>query len=135
MGHTEYFTVNRAFSNDEWKQIMEKSRILLDNPIISNGLGEFGTSPTIEEDYIGFNGYDENGYETCSLEKEPESSFNCVKTAHKAYSSIVISFLKMVRQIAPNAIELRSDGGSEVFDEPEPRNNQGIGGAYAQFDK
>jgi hypothetical protein len=115
LGYSHYFTTKRSFTNNEWKKIMEKSKEILNNSFIGNAFGENNSKPIIEEDYIGFNGIGEMGYETCSLEKEPEEHWNACKTGNRSYDWFVVAFLKMVRQIAPDAIELRSDGGKEVF--------------------
>ena len=119
MGYSQYFKINRAFTDKEWEEIKDRSKILFNKnrQILAGPLGEKGTQPEIKREYISFNGKEEEGgdYETCYLPKSPEGSFNFCKTGRRPYDTVVVELLKTVRQVAPDAIVLSSDGGKEVF--------------------
>lgn len=128
MGYTHYFRQSRPFTAQEWEKLsLEAGRILTAASKSINLRGGDGDGQwEIDADAICFNGDAETGddHETLLLERAPvnppyrandRETFNFCKTAQKPYDAAVTSVLFAAQQIAPDAIKLSSDGGSEVF--------------------
>ena len=118
MGYTHYWTMKRDFTIEEFSALAlwvrghyEKTA----HDIIFDWSGK--NQPTINNDKISFNGdkSKNHDYETFCLEREYNSASSFCKTAERPYDRIVIDVLRKAREIAPDAIELRSDG--DVFKE------------------
>lgn len=121
MGYSQYYTQSRKLTHKEWLNICSAARKMFAEhaDILANGYGEEGTSPIVNNKYISFNGIEDGSHETCYLAKSPSESFNFCKTAYKPYDKVVVDFLKMCRHFAPDAFKLSSDGGEEVFGDPD----------------
>lgn len=117
MGYTNYIKPNRDFTDAEWTQIkseaqeiFERSKVPLAGPE-----GTPGTKPIINNDEISFNGVGDDSYETASISKKLVP-FQFCKTNERPYDPVVVEVFAMVKGIAPDAVELRSDGGDIVFE-------------------
>jgi hypothetical protein len=91
-------------------------------PIALCGPGGKG-QPEFTAKWIAFNGSAAKGedYESFALERRPKKradeteSFAFTKTEYRPYDPVVVSVLAAARQIAPNAIRVKSDGGDEAI--------------------
>lgn len=126
MGYTHYWYQKRSLTDLEWSEICANAKKIFKNNknLLANGEGKAGTNPQIEEDFISFNGIEGDSHESCFLTKGLEfpkwqekrnESFHFCKTALKPYDSVVVEFLKMVRNVTNDAFRLESDG-EKVFD-------------------
>jgi hypothetical protein len=104
MGYTHYWTVKRAFTDNEWERIADSFALLVANTDVP-------LHPcTADAEHILFNG----GCETFLLERSAVEFAFC-KTRQLPYDAIVVAVLSVARTVAPDAVELDSDGGVEVF--------------------
>ena len=93
--------------------------------------GPAGTGqPRFTNDEIALNGSEakQEDYEPFALERAPnpggwqtpaevekEGIFSFCKTEYRPYDAVVVSILHVARTVAPEAIEVRSDGGPEAL--------------------
>ncbi len=115
MGYTHYYKNKRAFTDSEWDQFTKKvKKMLAETSIpVANNYGEEGTDPLITEDYVAFNGVEDDGHETAYMPKDG-ASFEFCKTAHKPYDELVVQMYKIAKKILGSGITLSSDG--DVFE-------------------
>lgn len=128
MGYTHYYYQKRSFTIKEWTKILaEVTKIFAaasQKTIVLAGWNGEGF-PVADSEQISFNGLDEMAHETFLLRKEkpfnPEwrknesDYFSFCKTARKPYDAAVVSVLHAAREIAPDAIEVSSDGGQSAI--------------------
>lgn len=120
MGYTHYWNQSRAFTTKEWEKIANYAdRVIL--AATNAGISIKGSAgrgkPEITPEYVIFNG-DEEGdecHESFVLSRVIQDSFNFCKTAQKPYDAAVVSILHYAHEVAPDALEISSDGGPEVF--------------------
>lgn len=127
MGYTHYWRQSRAFTDAEWAAITAETKRILEAAGKTIPLrGGMGTGkPAFDAESIAFNGAaPRDDHETFLLEKAPENPewrkdepdfFAFCKTARKPYDPVVVSVLWAVRNIAPDAIKVSSDGGDEAI--------------------
>jgi hypothetical protein len=130
MGYTHYTYQSRSFTNSEWELIQTEVKSILANAEkagirICGGSGEAGTFPTVDKNEIFLNGCEHESHETYALTRvKPENPswrknekdyFSFCKTAQKPYDRVVTSIMAMVKGIAPDAVEISSDGGPEAL--------------------
>jgi len=114
MGYTVYWTQNRAFTTQEWRDI-RVACIQMFNRLKqvkgSNGTGR----PIIDNSDILFNGDASKGedHETFQLMKGG-SGFNFCKTDRKPYDRYVKAVLVVANYYAPGALEVTCDGDDEL---------------------
>ncbi len=134
MGYTNYWDQHRDFTDQEWATMMKCADWVVQEAdrrgVVLRGWD--GTSvPKVTTSDIGFNGNGDTGddYETFLLEKKQAEKDNWTsqedynregatvfcKTAKKPYDAVVVAMLVIAKTIAPNALDIRSDGGDEVF--------------------
>ena len=115
MGYTHYYRNKPAFTDAQWEQLKIEARQLFKTcgVPLANGLGKRGTKPHINDNYISFNGVEDNAYETAYLSKDAVE-FEFCKTNRKPYDKVVVEFYKLIRKFAPQTT-LYSDGGDGVF--------------------
>ena len=84
MGYTHYIRQPSAFTTDQWEKFCDAVRkILAEAPCPLAGWdGAKGTTPTITEAFISFNGVDDDSHETCRINRDG-SVFSFCKTAYK----------------------------------------------------
>ena len=111
MGYTHYWRGGEPFSDDEWRQIKVATSTILDwcqDQGVEFQFEQEGPEPAIIEDrLIVFNGAMEAA--TFVLRKQ-SSMFACCKTQRAPYDLAVGLVLVAVAQIAPGALDIRSDG-------------------------
>lgn len=117
MGYTNYWTIKKKFTEQEWKTIKKEY-----DYIKENFEGVIIEDQSKNKDEIIFNGLskDENDHETFVLTKdfrEPyyngdDVKFNFCKTARKPYDLAVWHILTFAKIVAPNSIKIRRDGWS-----------------------
>jgi hypothetical protein len=125
MGFTHYLKQTRAFTDNQWKAFIEDVKDIFKNSEVplANFAGEEGTQPLITDINVSFNGVGDDAHETCMITKRADK-FSFCKTAQKPYDCVVVEVMKAARK-HNHSIELSSDGGPEVFDDPEPRTVMG----------
>lgn len=128
MGYTHYMRQSRDLTESEWQKICEGARIILDTascPLAGwDGTGE----PSINGDRVSFNGVGSDGCETAAVNRTMRdlydfevadgrnSVFTFCKTRQRPYDLEVRRLYRLAFDVAPDAFEISSDGGDEVFD-------------------
>jgi hypothetical protein len=120
MGYTHYFRQHRDFTEAEWTALTEYARKIVNAALcekieLANGDGEAGTDPEITRGQIMLNGVDDDAHETFLLTRRVTESFSFCKTQEKPYDPVVVTILVAANTIAPDAIEISSDGGPEAL--------------------
>lgn len=114
MGYTHYFPQQRAFTDLEWRGVIEDSKKAIqfcqmdgielateyDNP----------APPVVSFEEIQVNGVEDDGHETFSIQRELNHGFNFCKTARKPYDLAVCLVLLICNYHAPGVLEIGSDG-------------------------
>ena len=108
----------RTFPNPEVPTPCQGQPILLAAP---SGRGK----PRLNKYLISFNGRRPHDYESFLLAKEPLTPFTdrqdadaltgFCKTEYRPYDAVVVSVLAVARAVAPEAIEVSSDGGPNAI--------------------
>ena len=93
-------------------------------PILVAGPSGRG-KPRLNKYLIALNGRRPDDYESFVLGKEPPTPFcdrlnadatlSFTKTEYRPYDAVVVSILAVARTVAPDAIEVRSDGGDAAI--------------------
>lgn len=116
MGYTHYYTQNRDFTFEEWQEIVTLLVHMLDHlPAHTTSAGGYYADQPLEisSEYNGrflmFNGKFSLGHEDFYLKRQG-SGFQFCKTERKPYDLIVCALLLAIQEIAPNALEISSDG-------------------------
>jgi hypothetical protein len=131
MGYTHYWNQTRDFTDDEWGTICARAENVIDEyeDILCYEEDEPKRKPEVSKTCVRFNGKGEDGHETFYLPRkqeprspwhtspEEEGTFHFCKTAYKPYDAAVVAVLIEVRDVAPGAITLSSDGDPGVFNE------------------
>jgi len=73
---------------------------------------EHAKPPLVNSHQIHFNGQGDEGHETFYIprKRDPDNPFTFCKTAQKNYDLYVTAILCIMEHIAPDAINVRSDG-------------------------
>ncbi|MFA6234293.1 MAG: DUF2958 domain-containing protein [Bacteroidota bacterium] len=138
-GYTHHWRMTRDFTPQEWSKIVQTAKQIVSKAMSEVVIrGPLGTgNPGFTSQAIALNGDDEGdlSHETFYLTKK-QKEFSFCKTARKPYDAVVVSILAAAKNIAPDAIELSSDGGDSVFkrvygsltetDEKEGRFEEGV---------
>jgi hypothetical protein len=128
MGYTHYFPQSRSFKNDEWKTAKDGVKKIVEycqkQGIALQHEYNISKKPSITSKVIRFNGVGEElGHETFYISKaityqdwqdKTKPSFAFCKTARKPYDLAVCLSLLRIKEIAPDAIELSSDGDWDI---------------------
>lgn len=113
MGYTHYWTHPRNFTQEEFLQISDAARTIIDKAsgrkfdapsharavehelVVCNGLGERESRPELSGDRIGLNGIGPDlDHETFMIEANPgPDSWHFCKTARKPYDVVVVAIL------------------------------------------
>ncbi|PYI31846.1 hypothetical protein BP00DRAFT_456670 [Aspergillus indologenus CBS 114.80] len=120
MGYTHYFHVNSASEGWEatWPRLIADTQTIIaaagvpltGPPDYHDGYA-MTTPPIVSVDEgIDLNGVGKNGHEPLVIGVKEDGSFNFVKTARKPYDKVVACVLLRAAMLAPQAVELRSDG-------------------------
>jgi len=118
MGYTHYFSQTRSFTDDEWNNIIETVNTIIKYCDNEHGIKvqvcyDDSAPAELTDEYILFNGVEDDGHESFHITKDTMEDFNFCKTARKPYDLVVVLSLLAIEKIAPNALEIRSDGGWE----------------------
>ncbi len=137
MGYTHYWTQSRSFTKAEW-QTMRVAALQIMGGAEARGifLGDaqgktWSGDELFSNDSFCFNGANDESYETFCVRRKmrgasydgedmSEGAFGCCKTGFlgiRPYDAVVVSILRMMRQVAPGAIDISSDGGEAAFAE------------------
>jgi hypothetical protein len=114
MGYTHYFPQQRPFTDSEWQGVLDDSEkaiafCLQDGIELAEEYNS--TQPALLSfDEIRFNGVDEEGHETFSIERDMNHGFNFCKTARKPYDLAVCLVLLVCNHHAPGTLDIGSDG-------------------------
>jgi hypothetical protein len=102
MGYTHYWKTEKDFTPETWDKICTKVKKILDNSNVSlvGSMGETGTSPKINKDYISFNGEEEDSHESFVVTREKDE-FNLCKTDRKPYDLPVCMCLLAIKEECP----------------------------------
>lgn len=111
----------RSFTDEEWEALCAKTRTIVDHctaqGIVLLHECDVDSPPTINDRTIRFNGdsrEDDLGHETFIIYKEGVSQgFNFCKTACKPYDLACCLVLLAAHEVAPNALDIGSDGDWE----------------------
>jgi hypothetical protein len=78
--------------------------------ILANELGEKNTSPTIGNEYVGFNGIEENRNESMEFLNDWNGKKSWCKTSEKPYDDIVVASLCLYKHYLKKHLVFKSDG-------------------------
>lgn len=136
MGYTHHWYRTRPFTDAEWSRIVASTQGILQRAAaagvdIADWSGKPGTQPEVdvpceepvEGKVIAFNGRAPQDQESFILSKavpparrpSPEGVFQFCKTGRAPYDACVVSVLAIARQIAPEAITVKSDGKDQAI--------------------
>jgi len=121
MGYTHYAYLPKDMSAEKFKAFTKDVKAIIEETehLLGNGWGEKGTTPTINEAEVAFNGFGEKGHETCHipfLSGGEGTKFTFCKTARKPYDKYVTATYIAVKHHFPKT-ELASDGDIDGFKE------------------
>lgn len=125
MGFTHYFTQKRDFTETEWRAVRLAARRILDACQDIALVYEYDCAnrpPLVDDEQIRFNGAGDEGHETFLVTRKTPplaypgatSGFRFCKTARKPYDLTVCLVLLAIYQLAPNAMDISSDGDWDV---------------------
>ena len=113
MGYTHYWD-NVNATDEQWTQVKEDAkRILAVTEVPIQHDYEDAKAPQVDDEYIWFNGVDDDGHETFAIPKTG-SGFDFCKTAYKPYDEVCVAMLIMMVQNVPD-FSWRSDGEYDDF--------------------
>ncbi|RZO83004.1 MAG: hypothetical protein EVA65_15795 [Oceanococcus sp.] len=126
MGYMHTWKLSRAFTEIEWLTLTVVAQALAMNlPKFSHSAGGFYSehplqisdfdvgAPGFEDSLIVFNGAGPDlAHDTFVLQQQPDG-FEFCKTARKPYDLLVVAVLRAAYLIAPDAIEISSDGNTD----------------------
>jgi len=118
-GYSHYWEQSRDFTNDEWSKIARAAKAIV-RKAESKGIairgGDGNGKPVINGNEIVLNGDEEAGeaHETFDITKKQGRWAYC-KTARKPYDAVVVSILAVAKKVAPDAIDVDSDGGPSAI--------------------
>jgi hypothetical protein len=116
MGYTHYWRPQRQFTDLEWTEISSKAiKLVTDSEIPVQLEDNNPRPPRIDEGVILFNGVGDDGHEPFFLEKDRLVGFEFCKTARKPYDTLVCATLLISHKVAPDALDIASDGYAEEW--------------------
>jgi hypothetical protein len=118
-GYTHFWHVRgRGFSDKEWRAVISVATEIIANAKDSgilvagpDGLGE----PVIGARSIDLNGLIGQNAQPFHLPKYSDPAWGQCRTNYLPYDEVVVSILTAAKKIAPDKIEISSDGSREVF--------------------
>ena len=128
MGYTHYMRQSRDLTEDEWFKICDGMRIILDTASCPLAGWDGNGDPLIDGDRVSFNGVGSDGCETAAVNRKmgelfdyevkqgDTSKFAFCKTRERPYDLEVRRLYRLAKDVAPDAFEISSDGGDEVFE-------------------
>ena len=138
MGYTHYWYKKPELPQDKWDAFAKDVKNFTEEGFCSGILCFEYDSPTVEpkvgKNFVRFNGVNINGGETFFFDRKQVKGvwsqmdedglyFNSCKTNRRAYDKYVVEVLKLARQHFGDDIKLSSDGGEQVFQNTELKND------------
>ena len=116
MGYTHYWTPKRTITPEEWVEVSANIKAILDASGIplANWSGEEGSSPMFTDEGIDFNGVEDDGHETMSIDRT-SMSWDLCKTARKPYDTAVTAILAYLDTVV-GSLQATSDGDREDWE-------------------
>jgi hypothetical protein len=119
-GYTHFWTVRgQGFDDKQWRAILGFASGIIDKAREAGVkvAGPDGTgNPELGAQAISLNGGTGEMGESFTLVKRWQASaFGECETLHQPYDAVVISILTAAKKVAPDILEITSDGGSDVF--------------------
>jgi hypothetical protein len=110
MGHTQYYSQKRNFTDQEWVSIRGFAKGLFKElPGVLGDLMGDGGKPEATVTRIAFNGIGDEAKESFVINKKG-SGYDFCKTNEKHYDIAVVACLSYINHIAKDALEITSDG-------------------------
>jgi len=112
-----------AFTDEEWKELLAGTKKILaaarkDKIDVAGPMGK--GKPKMTNKLIALNGREPDHFESFMLQRELDDFESC-KTGERPYDAVVVSILALANRIAPQLVNLSSDGGDGVFNNPPYR--------------
>lgn len=127
MGYTHYWTQTKSFNVDDWTELSDDIREILnyaENMLgvpLADGMGDAGTRPTFNDKQIQFNGVGDDSHETFTIERKRCKQWDggtlggdFTKTARKPYDVAVTACLCYLASVAKTH-SVSSDGNGSNF--------------------
>lgn len=121
---THYHQTIKTVPKKKWNLITERVKKLFQNATCKL-VSEYDCDepPIISDRVIIFNGFGEEGHETCIIRKRCSAS-DWTKTARKPYDDYVRGCFSICKEIAPECFELSSDDGPDIYDKKDFSNTE-----------
>jgi hypothetical protein len=118
-GYTHYWTVRgQGFTDKQWRALLSITVGIISNALES-GIAVAGADGTGEPDLtarsITLNGPADEMGEPFRFVKTADPAWGKCKTLHQPYDAVVVSILTAAKKIAPDILEVNSDGGRDIF--------------------
>ena len=118
-GYTQYWQVRgQGFTDKQWRTILSLTAEIISNAEQGGTFiaGPDGTGePELGARCIDLNGSDSEMGEPFHLSKAADPAWGKCKTLHQPYDAVVVSILTAAKKVAPDILEINSDGGRDVF--------------------
>lgn len=131
MGYTHYFEQGKPVTKEQWDNITNDAKKLIEHVKVHNDIHVVSDIPTkkmFSASSIILNDRDDS-YETFYLRKK-SNSYDFCKTNQKPYDLLVCAILMVAHHHAPGAYSISSDGNSEDWAEASQLNAKVLGYAY-----
>lgn len=119
MGYTHYWRINRRLTDQEWFAFADGVERLVTR-VNRSGKTKLtyeyhdNRKPQIDDNVVRFNGFGDHGYETFLVSRNGVGFAFC-KTQWRSYDLAVTACLAALAAIAPDAVEVRSDGDYDAW--------------------
>jgi hypothetical protein len=118
-GYTHYWQVRgRGFTDKQWRAILSLAAEIIGHAA-EKGIVIAGPDGTGEAELgarcIDLNGAGDEGAQRFHFSKEADPAWGRCKTNHQPYDAVVVSILTAAKKVAPDVLEISSDGGRDVF--------------------
>lgn len=118
-GYTHYWTVRgQGFTDKQWRALLSITAGIIGNAL-DQGIAVAGADGTGEPDLtaraIILNGPTAEMAEPFRFVKTADPAWGKCKTLHQPYDAVVVSILTAAKKIAPDILEVSSDGGRDIF--------------------
>lgn len=115
MGYSHYLRNQITPTESEWNAVKSAVHALyfhaqVNGVQLANGIGEAGTFPEIDDDYISFNGVGGGSHESCHVERGAYG-FSFCKTNNKPYDTYVVALYHVLQKVG--VADWNSDGDKE----------------------
>lgn len=117
MGYTHYWKYNDNSVKDEIKKsVIEKVKKAIDNAeksgvVVADGMGEVRDDYTVDNNFILFNGFEDESHETFQFDWK-QTDFDFCKTNRKEYDGLVVACL-IILDSELKDFHWKSDGDEE----------------------